>query len=297
MRLGFWGGQTNVSPSVLAQVQGLLLDLQGQSSSNSTPSPPTPPLPNQQTIRWSAVSGATGYKIYRSVNGGSFTAYDTSATTSYTDLAATTCVNGTAGSGPDYYVPNSYRYKVAATAGASEGPQSTTQSCIYYANGVQEHTGGDFNLNCTTDYANSGGSPQGGHTLCMLMTTTGGFGDWIPWAGNLATQWNLNIADYNYFQMDIKAMQASSSMQLAPIRVGDVAIQAQGGGQLLIQTSAYATLINGSWVTVKIPLVDLMTDWTSGSGVQLHSWYKTNVQDNSGSSGRTYYFDNVMFVP
>lgn len=281
----------------LAQVQNLLMDLQGQTSSNSTPSAPTPPFPNQQKIRWDAVSGATGYNIYRSVNGGAFgSVYATSATNSYTDLAATLCVNGTAGAGPDFYVPNIYLYKVSATAGVIEGPQSATQSCIYYANGVQEHTGGDFNNGATTDYANTGGSPQGGHTLCMLMTTTAAFGEWIPWAGNLSTQWNLPLGAYNYFQLDVKANQ-SSSLQFVPIRVGDVAIQAQGGGQIILPSTSYATLVNGSWVTIKIPLSDLMTDWTSGSGVQQETWYKCGIQSTSGSTGQSFYVDNVTFTP
>lgn len=298
MRLGFWGGNPEVTTGTLGQVQNLLMDLQGQSSSNSTPSPPTPPLPNQQRLRWDVVAGATGYNIWRSVNGGAFTLYDTSPTNSYTDLAATLCVNGTAGAGPDFYPANVYRYKIAATApGFTTGLLSATQSCIYYANGVQEHTGGDFNANMTSDYASNTGAPQGGHTLCLKNTTSGVFGDWIPWAGNLATQWNLTIGAYNFLRLDVKAMQTGSGLQFAPIRVGDVAIQAQGGGQLLIQSTAYAPLVNGVWVTLIIPLSDLMTDWTSGSGVQLHAFYKTNVQDTIGTVGNIYYFDNVMFTP
>lgn len=279
------------------QVQNLLLDLQGQTSSNSTGSPPTPPFPNQQKIVWDAASTATGYNIYRSIDGGSFSLYDTSAVTNYTDLAATNCVNGTAGAGPDYYVSTVYRYKIAGTNASGEGAQSATQSCIYYANGVQDHMGGDFNTGCTSDYANATGSPLGGHTLCLKNTTTGGFGDWLPWAGNNATKWNLPVGPYNYFQLDVKAMQASSSLQFHPLRVGDVEILAQGGGTLTIQSSDYATLVNGTWVTVKVPLSVLLKDWTSGSGVQQHAWYKCNIQDTSASSGQVYFIDNVLFVP
>jgi len=273
------------------------IGLQGQSSSNSTPSPPTPPLPNQQTVLWDAVSGATSYNVYRSTNGGSYSVVGTPSTNSYQDLAATLCVNGTAGSGPDYYVANVYRYKISAIVGSVEGPLSDTQKCVYYANGVQDHTGGDFNLNATTDYASTTGAPQGGHTLCMKMTTTGAFGDWIPWAGNNATQWNLAIGAYGYLAMDVKAMQSGSSLQLVPIRVGDVPIQNSGGTQLVVQSSTYATLVNGSWVRVTIPLSVLMLDYTSGTPTQLTAWYKTNVQNNSSNVGDVFYFDNVEFIP
>lgn len=285
------------SAGTLGQVQGLLLDLQGQTSSNSTSSPPTPPFPNQQKIRWTAVAFATGYNIARSVNGSSFIFYDSTASTSYIDLAATLCVNGTAGAGPDFYVPNTYQYKVSATAlGFTEGPQSATQSCIYYANGVQEHTGGDFNNGCTSVYNSTSGSPQGGHTQCLQNTTTSAFGEWLPWAGNLATQWNLALGAYNFFQLDVN-MGQSGGLQFIPIRVGDVAIQAQAGGQLILQSTTYATLIAGTWVTIKIPLSDLMTDWTSGSGVQQHTFYKVGIQSTSGSTGQVFFVDNAMFVP
>lgn len=281
------------------QVQNLLLVLQGQTSSNSTGSPPTPPFPNQQGIKWDTAATATGYNIYRATTAaGPFnTVYATSGTTSYTDINAILCVNGTAGAGPDYYVANNYFYKVSGTNAAGEGTLSATQSCIYYANGVQDHTGGDFNTGATTDYVNATGTPQGGHTLCLKMTTTGGFGDWLPWAGNNATQWNLPVGTYSYFQLDVKAMQSGSSLQFAPLRVGDVAINAQGGGQLVVQSTDYAALVNGSWVTIKIPLSVLLKDYTSGSGVQQHAWYKCNVQDTNGAAGQVYFIDNVMFTP
>lgn len=292
---GFQPTTLSGSGGTVPQVQGLLLDLQAQAASNTTPSPPAPPLPNQQAIRWNSMA-ADFYRVYRGANGGVIASYDTSPVNSYTDLNATLCVNGAPGTGPDFYPANKYLYQVAAVVGGVEGPRSATQSCIYYANGVQEHTGGDFNNGATTDYVNAGGAPQGGHTLCALVTTTTAFGEWIPWAGNLAARWNLGLSPFNFFRIDVKANQVSS-LQFVPIRVGDVAIQAQAGGQLLLPSTNYAVLVPGAWVTLVIPLADLMTDWTSGSGVQQHAWYKLGIQSTSGSTGQSFFFDNLMFTP
>ncbi len=298
------GFRVNVVPRVFtagnpgAAPTGLLIALIGQSSSNSTPSPPTPPLPNQQSLIWDSYPGASSFNVYRTAaNGSTFSLYDTSATNSYTDLAATLCVSGTAGAGPEYYVANVYLYKVSAIVSGVESALSTTQSCIFYANGVQDHTGGDFNVSCTSDYANATGSPPGGHSLCLKNTITGAFGDWLPWSGNNTTQWNLPVGAYTKLRIDIKAMQSPAALTLRALRVGDVQINAQGGGPLDVSLGNYATFVTGSWVTFIVPLADLLTDWTSGSAVLQRAFYKTNVSDQTGNTSNIYFIDNFMFTP
>ena len=308
-------GQKSTGPALPNQVLGLtavvvgagsspgaptnlLMSLIKQNSSNSTPSPPTPPLPNQQRLIWDSYPGASSFNIYRTAaNGSTFSLYDTSATNSYTDLAATLCVSGTAGAGPEYYVANIYLYKVSAMVSGLESALSATQSCILYANGVQDHIGGDFNVSCTSDYANATGAPLGGHTLCLKNTITAAFGDWLPWVGNNATQWNLPVGAYTKLRIDVKAMQSPAALTLRALRVGDVQIQAQGGGPLDVPLGNYATFVNGSWVTFIVPLVDLLTDWTSGSPVLQRAFYKTNVSEQTGNTGGIYFIDNMILTP
>ena len=90
-----------------------------------TPSPPAAPTgvtasntsATQIKVSWKAVATATAYKVYRSVNSGAFAhrATVSAPTLSYNDsgLAA-----------------GSYRYKVSAVAGSTEGPQSAATTTI-----------------------------------------------------------------------------------------------------------------------------------------------------------------------
>jgi hypothetical protein len=66
------------------------------------------------TIAWTAVSGATGYSVYRSSANGAFTLRGTSAVTSYNDSALS--------------ANTTYLYKVVATAGAVSSPLSAVDA-------------------------------------------------------------------------------------------------------------------------------------------------------------------------
>jgi hypothetical protein len=91
-------------------------------SDDDPAAPPTPPVaptgltvqalsPQSNRISWTAVSGATGYVLERSVTGGAFAQIATPTTTSYDDL------------GLD--AERSYRYRVAAVNSAGTGTFST----------------------------------------------------------------------------------------------------------------------------------------------------------------------------
>jgi len=72
---------------------------------------------NSITVSWSAVTSATGYRIYRSTSsGGTFSEVGTSTTTSFTDTGLT--------AGTTYY------YKVAAENSGGTGPQSNAVSAL-----------------------------------------------------------------------------------------------------------------------------------------------------------------------
>jgi len=71
------------------------------------------------SLVWNAATGATGYKIYRRVAGGSFTLLNTSVGPSFTDNAVTP--------------GNAYLYNVTATASGSESAASNPDFATVYA--------------------------------------------------------------------------------------------------------------------------------------------------------------------
>lgn len=114
------------------------------STSTATSADPLPAAPgmfdvsvdsNRAFVSWNspASENITGFKLYRNVNGGSFTLL-ASPTTSYYD--DTTVTNG-----------NTYQYKVAAVNSGGEGTQTAAKTAVpgapskqtdaWYANGVQ----------------------------------------------------------------------------------------------------------------------------------------------------------------
>ncbi len=72
------------------------------------------------TIKWSAVSGATGYAIWRKVSGGSWSRIATTTSTSYTDTTALT-------------YGNTYYYTVRAYSGSLTNANSNTFNSLYWS--------------------------------------------------------------------------------------------------------------------------------------------------------------------
>lgn len=147
--------------------------------------PGTVVKPNQQSIGWLSVPGASQYNIYRSTttaagtNGlytqidsifpaaaaTNYSAYVTSCTNAnsgspfdaapgidsvYTDTAATGCVSATDAKGPSsgiyYGAVTGYTYKVTAVVGGVESMQSTDSIAIFMGGGKWVMCAGIFNL-------------------------------------------------------------------------------------------------------------------------------------------------------
>lgn len=281
---------------------GLYMDLQGQTAQNlgSGPQPGSNDfIPHDQSFThmiWTqgtpGGSAIVSNRIRRRVNQGSRSSYAViPVATSYGDVAAPVSVGYPAGIGPNFYPGNGYGYTVTAIdALGNESAESAPMTAPYFLGGLQVLNGGDFSgSGMVVVYNNTTGPMMPGRTTNVKMTTNGAFGDAVVYAGNGATQWNLNLANYNFINMWVAAGQAGSSLQFAPLRVGDVPIHNSTQGQLVIPSSTYATLISGTYVLVKIPLNVFLMDWTSGSPVQQTSWYKTNFQDTSSTIGNVYY--------
>ena len=274
--------------------------LVGQDGASSTPSPPTPTNPNRINIAWTAATPGglpiSFYNIYRSVNGGGFTLYATASGTTYSDLAATLSTNGTAGAGPIYYVANTYLYKVSAVdIGLNEGPLSGTQLFTIYKDSVF-NWGGDFDYGgMTSDYHDVTGSPQGG-TGDILNTVSGAFAGWLPWAGNLCTQWNMWAGAYNYISLDLKPSAPGQTWNIYAVRVGDVSISRPATYSNDVGHYGPAPAV-GVWATYKVPLVVFLEDNTSGATVLQQAMYKFASTDQTGSASNHWWVDNVILSP
>lgn len=278
------------------------MDLQGQDAQNKGTGPQPvsndyiPQFQSHTHIVWTqGVAGTFPIalnRIRRRVNQGTRQFLtDIPVGTAFLDTNAPNSVGFPAGAGPNFYPGTGYGYTVSCIdSQGNEGPESLPVVAPYFLGGLQVLNGGDFSgAGMAVTYNNVTGPMRPGRTTNIKMVTTSAFGDAVVYAGNGATQWNLNIANYNFINMWVAAGQAGSALQFAPLRVGDKPINDSTQNQLLISSSNYATLISGVYVNIKIPLSAFMTDFTSGSGVQQTSWYKTNFQDASSTIGNTYY--------
>lgn len=306
---GFTVRHARQTPVVIAggAPANLLMILQGQTSPNSTPSAPTPPFPDQMSLAWDAVGGASSYKIYRTAaNGSTFSLYDTSASNTYTDLGAIGCVGVTAGSaGPPpvaNYVANTYLYKVSAVVSGVETAQSTTQKFQVYKNGVASGWGGDYSfpnpgVNCFIDYNDTVGDPAG----CVKFNFTGAsFAGFQPYMGNNMTLWNAWSGAFNFLTFDLKPTISGQTWQLNPLRVGDVPIYNTSGGQtaIVINGNLGPVPTNGQWDTYKIALSTMLNDYGSagtGPPVIQRAIYKFAIQDTTGNASGTFYMRNVFY--
>lgn len=278
----------------------LTLTLQGQSTPNSTTSPPTPPQPNSQSLAWDSIPGAT-YNIYRStlsaISG--FSLYDTAVTNSYTDVAANNCVNGTLGSGPQYYVGNTYWYRVSAVVNGVEGPKSDTQRFVIYQNGTY-NWGGDFTPpNTTVNYNDTTGGPQGG-TADIAVAFTAAGGSFVPYTGNLATQYNLWAGAFAFLSLDLRPSIVGQSWRMFAQRYSNVSLYDNIGSVYTIDPTTYGPApVNGAWATYKIPLSALLSDF-SPSGtlgpVQQFAMFEFDIVDNTGNSSGTWFIDNIILL-
>ena len=296
----FSGGRGRNSQQQPPTPQNLQVLLQGQTAPNSTTSPPTPASPNYTLLGWDNVPGAT-YNIYRStisaISG--FNLYDTSPTNSYADTAANNCVNGTFGSGPQFYPGTTYWYRVTAVINSVESYKSDTQKFVIYQNGTY-NWGGDFTpANTTVNYADTVGGPQGGVAdIAVSFTALGGA--FVPFSGNLATQYNFWAGAFAFLSLDLRPSIVSQSWRMFAQRYSNVSLYDNTGTPYTIDPTAFGPApINGTWATYKIPLAAFLSDFSPtgnvGPAVQL-AMFEFDLADNTGNSSGTWYVDNIILT-
>lgn len=291
----------------------LYMTLQGQTSPNSTTAPPAPQSPNSLTIVWDISAGASSYNVYRSVNGGGFTLYATNVLSNiFTDSAATNCVGSTPGSnGPPpvlNYSANTYQYKVTAIVGGVETAQSGTQSFVLYRNGAGPSVsggggwGGDFSfpnpgINVFVNYNDTVGDTNG----CVSFTFNSAFAGFQPYVGNNANTWNLWSKAFNFLNFDLKPTIVGQTWNINTLRVGDVPIFNNVGGQTSIDVTTFGPApVNGTWGTYKAPLTTILHDFGSngaGPAVDQYAVYKFAIQDSTGNASGQWYMRNVYYSP
>jgi hypothetical protein len=311
---------TPTAPSGAAPTQVQLL-LQGQTAQNlgtQTGNPFVPQSPNYTMIGYLGVSGATSYKIYRATipvgsqaTGLTYTAYATQTAAAaaaaysgyvsgsgsaphsvavncaYGDTAATGCVATAQGAGNDYWPGTGYSYKVSAIVGGVEGPQSAAHFGAYASNGVRVLYLNSFNNDPNTA-ATNGGTTPGGNTMTLDWSETSQ-GYFNPYAGNGATEWALNIRQWNYMEVWAKCTAANCNVNIQGENVNDVTLNGSGANAVF---NNYATWVPGSYVHFKIPLADFWTDSTRG---RQNSWYKVILTKTNGTE-QEIWFDNWILT-
>lgn len=323
---GIKGGSVAVLPSAPTNVNLLL---QGQTVQNS--STPTftsdgfiPQSPNSLTLGWTTATQGTNpissYNVYRSVNQGAFTfyagisstasaaAYATYVTNSgatphstlvnnaFVDSAATQCVGYPRGAGAvSFPNANGYSYKVSAvdTLGG-EGALSDVMIAPLYIHGERVLLMDAFD-NAPNYAAADGGTTPSGSSITMKITHNAqGFSN--PYCGNGAVEWNLCLKAFNYVNIVTKTSSAGLHYTLAPELVGDTTLQLlHVGGSGSIDSASYTTILTSAYVNVKIPVADLMTDYTSGSAALQNAYYKVTLAFQGGGTTDAFWIDSWYF--
>lgn len=310
-------GQINASFGALAaQLQGtsfasvpapqnVRILLQGQTAANTTASPPAPTNGNTETVGWDSVVGTSPtYELQVSTDAVNWTSLATGLTaTQYQNNAATNCVNGTQGSGSVVYPGTRRYYRVRATVGGFTGAFSTGMKFMLYANGTRYGWGGDFNNGVTANYADTTGSPKGG-VGDIKVTLTTPFGEFLPYTGNTATQWNLGGSPYNYLCLDIKSTVSGQDFKTYWFHrisggSGDDHMYDATHASYNRLLSAYGTLVPNAWVSLRVPVADILTDFGPPAApfpnsVIQTAVYKGAIQDPSGNLN-SFYLDNLFF--
>ncbi len=286
----------------------LLMVLQGKDTANNNTDAGTPQDPNRTVISWTASTVTTyaiaSYNVYRSTDGVNYSLYANTTSTTYTDTAATGCVNGTAGSTAPYYTANTYFYQVTAVdVMGNESVGSGSQAFNVYFNGAF-NWGGDYSFGgVAINYSDTAGSPEEG-PYDISVALGGAYGGFQPYAGELTTQWNMWAGAFEYLEFDLKSSVSTQTWAISAHRVGDVPIYDDTGSAAYITIgngfNTYGTFSAGGWVHYKIPITALWTDYgPTGAGppVLQNAVYKFAIQDQTGNASGTWYVDNIQFVP
>lgn len=214
------------------------------------------------TLVWDAATAGSApidhYRIYR--NG---VPYDTTKSTTYVDAAATNAEIATRDAPATIY-----DYDVSAVdAEGREGPRTAQYSVWAYRGSRGGSTWGSVDYSyglVSRTWDDTKGAPIGGGTDIALVFQNGVGGGFQPYS-NLPQVpiYDLEIGAFRYMTFSIKAEHASNDFFVAVLSrlpFGDVF------GWVDVRVAHYATLKDGEWTKVKIPLADFHESKSTFSG-------------------------------
>ena len=216
------------------------------------------------------------------------------STTPFSGTKAFNVALSSASSGAAVSTPSNATVTVSGSSTTTTTASSGATWWVYH-DGVFAW-GGDYSTAGSPNYSSTAGAPESG-TEDIAFSVTGRYGIWAPYAGGTVPLWDFNSTGYNYITMDLKPTVANQSWQFYFMLVGDKQIIGSNGKQIILNLANYGPApVVGQWGTYKIPLVDVLTQYSSGSPVYESAIYKFGLQDETGLSSNVWYIDNVGFT-
>lgn len=148
-----------------------------------------------------------------------------------------------------------------------------------YHNGVWSWAG-DYSYAAKINYADTVGSPP---ATDIAVTLTSAWGAWQPF---MAANWKYSTVGYTKLTFSLKPTRAGQHWNVFFVGVGDVALPAGCGKDVLKYGPAPVV---GQWAAYTVPLADLCV----GGGIDV---YKFDIQDQTGAAVNTWYVNDVGFT-
>lgn len=139
---------------------------------------------------------------------------------------------------------------------------------------------GDYSYAAKINYADTVGNP-GGKDVAVTLTSS-----WGAWQPFMAANWKYSTTGYTKLTFSLKPMQPGQRWNVFFVGVGDVALPAGCGKDVLKYGPAPVV---GQWATYTVPLADLCV----GGGIDV---YKFDIQDQTGQLQNTWYVNDVGFT-
>lgn len=139
---------------------------------------------------------------------------------------------------------------------------------------------GDYSYAAKINYADTVGNAP---AKDIAVTLTSSWGAWQPF---MASNWKYSTAGYTKLTFSLKPTQVGQRWNVFFVGVGDVALPAGCGKDVLKYGPAPVV---GQWATYTVPLSDLCV----GGGIDV---YKFDIQDQTGALQNTWYANDVGFT-
>lgn len=139
---------------------------------------------------------------------------------------------------------------------------------------------GDYSYAAKINYADTVGNAPGKD---IAVTLTSSWGAWQPF---MSANWKFSTVGYTKLTFSLKPTQAGQHWNVFFVGVGDVALAAGCGKDVLKYGPAPVV---GQWATYTVPLADLCV----GGGIDV---YKFDIQDQTGQLQNTWYVNDVGFT-